>query len=210
MQAFQMIRYPGIQRAVMALLACVVAACTSGTGTDTGSTTDPIFLRTSSDAPSLTATTVRFYAVRGQDREVRLYYHSRAGHADSTEFLRFRVTNQSLLTRPDGSTIANGDSLQITFTVADAARMIIDFQPSGLRFADGRPARLKLKFAEASHDFNGDGVVDARDAALVAQFAIWKREAVGLPWLKLTSLRSADLEEIEADVTGFTQYAVAY
>ena len=40
----------------------------------------------------------------GDNREVRLYYRPRAGRNDSTEYLRFRVKNKSLLRRPDGTT----------------------------------------------------------------------------------------------------------
>ena len=45
----------------------------------------------------------------------------RAGRTDSTEYLRFRVRNRSLLRRPDGTSFGPNDSLLITLRVTDPA-----------------------------------------------------------------------------------------
>jgi hypothetical protein len=168
------------------------------------------FLRPASDAPPLANPVVQFYAKRGDNREAFIYYQRRPGRSDSTEFMRFRVHGSALAQRPDGTTIVEGDSILITIRVVDPARLILEFQPSGLRFAASRPAELKIRFAEANDDLDGDGDVDADDSARERELAIWKQEAPGLPWLRMASVVDFSLDEVEADVFSFTGYAIAY
>ena len=161
---------------------------------------------------SLRTDSVSFWAVKGQDREVAMYYRPNSGRSDSVRFLRFRVRNETLLKRPDGTAFAAGDSVKITIRVRDFSKLITEFSPSGLTFSALRPAELRLDFKNADQDFNHDGVVNAADTNLVPTFAIWKQEAVGQPWFKLTSAVeiSADLSEVMADVLSFTAHAIAY
>ena len=53
-----------------------------------------------------------FYAVRGDDREVRIYFQDDKG-APGEEYLRLRVDAPTLLARPDGSPFTTGDSVLI-------------------------------------------------------------------------------------------------
>lgn len=168
------------------------------------------FLRPAVDAPALANPTLSFYAKRGVDREAFMYYQSRPGRSDSTVFMRFKVSASSLDRRPDGSVIQMGDSVLITIRVSDPSRLILDFQPSGLRFSAAQPADLKLVFRESSHDFDGDGDEDADDDRAESALRIWKQEAPGLPWMRLASRTEFSLEELEADILGFTGYAIAY
>jgi hypothetical protein len=168
------------------------------------------FLRPAATAPALGTRVVSFYAVRGSTREVRLMYRARPGAPDSSEFARFRVEDRSLVTRPDGSTIAPGDSVLITLEITDTLQYITDFQPAGLKFAAGRPARLWLKFGEADPDLNHDNVVNAVDTALLLALKIWKQEQPGQPWSLLPSSVDTVSKEVEADITGFTRYALSY
>ena len=202
----------------MAVGVALAAACGGGDATappPDSTTTKPEsdlhFMHASDSAPPLAQKSITFYAVRGQDREVRLYYHARAGSSDSTEFLRFRVRSGSLVQRPDGTPIANGDSLPITITVADTTRLIVQFEPSGLTFATTDPARLTLKYSEEDDDLNGDGHVDATDLALKPLLGLWRQESPSEPWILLpTSVSLVISDEVEADVPGFTRYAIAY
>ena len=98
----------------------------------------------------------------------------------------------------------------ITVSVIDLANLIVDFQPSGLRFRADEPARLKFKFAETDDDLDEDGDVDAEDQLHETELAIWKRESVGDPWVRLSSNLEVELDQIEADILGFTNYAIAY
>ena len=167
-------------------------------------------LRPATDAPPLATPILSFYAKRGEDREAFMYYQPRPGRSDSSTFMRFKVSGSSLDRRPDGSVILMGDSVLITIRVSDPARLILDFQPSGLRFASSQPADLKLVFRESSHDFDGDGDQDADDDRAKSSLGIWKQEAPGLPWVRLASVAEFTLEQLEADILGFTGYAIAY
>jgi hypothetical protein len=71
---------------------------------------------------------------------------------------------------------------------------------------------LRLDFRNSDGDHNRDGLVNTADAAIVPTFAIWKQEAAGQPWFKLTSLVevSSDFSEVEAEVASFTNHAVAW
>lgn len=201
------------------LTAVIAIACTSETPTPVAPVVDPdpvpeaqlAFLRPDTGV-ALRSDSVSVWAVKGQNREVDMYYRPRAGRTDSVRFLRFRVRQETLLRRPDGSAFANGDSIRITIRIRDFSKLITEFAPSGLVFSPLRPAELRLDFNNANRDFNRDGVVNQTDANLIPTFAIWKQEAAGQPWFKLTSVVevSGDLSEVKADVLSFTNHAVAY
>jgi hypothetical protein len=40
--------------------------------------------------------------------------------------------------------------------------------------------------------------------------SIWRQEAAGQPWLKLVSAVVSDSKRVDADLGGFTGYALAY
>lgn len=190
-------------------IGALVVACSDASG-PAQQRLDLNFLRPALTAPQVANPVVAFYAKKGQDVEAIMWYRKHAGRPDSTEFMRFRLQDNSLLARPDGSAFAPGDSVLITITLADPQRLIIDMQPSGLRFSPVKPAELKLSFEEADEDLNEDGVVNEADGAIVGQFAIWKRERSGDPWLKLGSLVEIGTHEVKAFINGFTGYAIAW
>ena len=168
------------------------------------------FLSPALDAPALGVRSVRFYAVKGQDREVRLMYRPRPGELDSAEFARFKVDKRSLVNRPDGTPLAPGDSVLITLAIVDTLRLIIDFQPSGLRFNPQRPARLWIKFWEADPDLDHDGAVTPADSMLLLSTQIWGQHRPARPWSSLPSQVDVMTQDVEARIPGFTRYAVAY
>ena len=168
------------------------------------------FLRPSINTPPLSRSVVSFYAKRGEDREAFMYYQPKPGTSDSSLFMRFKVPGASLDRRPDGTAFQMGDSVLITISVADPSRMILDFQPSGLRFAATTPAELKIDFGEASHDLDGDGDVDAEDVTHELQLSIWKQESPGLPWIRLSSFVDFSSDKVEAKLVSFTGYAISY
>ena len=193
------------QVAVIALAA--LAAC-GGDSTAPQPITKPSadlhFLRLSATAPQLQSTVVSFYAVKGKDSEVRVRF------TNGEDFLRFRVFASSLLRRPDGSTIANGDSVLITITINDPTKLQADFQPAGLQFSSANPARLQFEFGEADKDLNEDGVVNAIDTSLIPQISTWRQESAGAEWFKVGSTVEIEINEVQADILGFTGYALAY
>jgi hypothetical protein len=191
------------------VLAFVVLSCNDGTApdTDTRPASELTFLRPAPGAPQFADTTVQFYAKRGEDREIRIRY---AVAGDLEEFVRFRVRPEALVAYPDGRPIAVGDSVLITLRIVDFARLIVEFQPTGLRFSTERPAELKFKYNHTSPDLDGDGDVDADDARAETLLAIWRQEAPGQPWVRLSSSIEFDIDEIEAEITTFSGYALAY
>lgn len=150
-----------------------------------------------------------FYAVQGQDREVRISFQDVTG-AEGEEFLRLRVRPGSLLARPDGTPILTGDSVLITVRVVDPANILFEMEPAGLTFHSTEPAELKIHYNHADHDFNEDGSINLLDEQIKSQLAIWQQELLTDPFVKIGSVNVEDLEEINADILGFTRYAIAY
>ena len=192
-----------------AALGVLIASC-SDSSAPLDRRFDLNFLRPALTAPPVANPVLSFYAKKGQDVEAIMWYQRRPDRPDSTEFMRFRLQDNSLLARPDGSAFAPGDSILITVTLTDPQRLIIDMQPSGLRFSPVKPAELKLSFEEADEDINEDGTVDDEDGAIVGLFAIWKRERESDPWVKLSSLVEVGTHEVKAFISGFTGYAIAW
>ena len=203
-----------LDRRVTCVLFCVLATACGGDSTSpTGGGTNGTnlhFLHAAPDAPQLAHTSTSFWAVRGEDREAAIWYRRRPDRTDSTELVEFRVPDRALVQRPDGTPIAPGDSLLITITVVDPAHLIVQFEPAGLQFAADRPARLKLDYHEASEDINDDGHVDDNDTALKSQLSIFRQEQPGDPWFKQSSISLEGSDEVEADIAGFTRYAIGF
>jgi hypothetical protein len=177
------------------------AATASHGGTRASGTDDPQFLTADSSAPTIANPVIAFWAKKGVDTTVYMYYHARAGHNDSTTFMRFRVRAKSLLARPDGSLIANGDSVLITVTLTDSVAMKLEFQPSGLQFSSHDQAVLKLSFGDCYPTSSGNSVQSLR---------IWRKESPLDPWLPLSSVVTEGTSEVQANIGGFTGYAMAY
>ena len=168
------------------------------------------FLTLAPNAPPLATATVSFWAVKGKSRGADIWYRPRAGQRDSTKFLEFRLEDLALGRRPDGTLIATGDSIRITITVSDPTHLIVQFQPSGLTFSPKDPAHLKMFFGEVGDDLDHDGRVDMNDDEVERTLSIWRQEQPGLPWIKMASAVVHDSRRVDADLSGFTGYALAY
>lgn len=199
------------------VVALAMAGCSAETESPTGavhvgaaSSSQPHFLTVDASAPPLATETVSFWAVRGQTREGEIRYQPRPGAGTGNRLVRLKLDKRSLVRRPDGTPIAPGDSLLITLTVVDAARMVVEFEPTGLVFAPNREAQLTFWYLEADQDFNGDGLINAADASIESGFAIWGQETPADPWQPLVSILDSHENEVETEIPGFTRYAVAY
>jgi hypothetical protein len=187
-------------------LAPALAACEDpGGGGRTADEDELVFIQAAPDAPPLTTYDTTFWAVKGRDTELRIDY--KVGAYSRPECLRFRVRDDALLRRPDGSTIREGDSVQIRVRVVNSGVFNFEFSPAGLKFDPKEPAELRVNYAYADPDFDGDGDVDDDDEDF--EFGWWRQEAPGLRWERMGSVRVHDAEEVRADVTGFTRYALA-
>jgi hypothetical protein len=194
-------------RALAALLLFSLAACGSSTENappDQLPESELTFLSPRPGAPPLAVSAVSLIAIKGQGSEARLEY------ATGEDFLRFKLDGESLLRRPNGLPFQDGDAVVITIAVVDAARMIVQFSPAGLQFDPSHPAELRLRYAEADDDLDDDGDVDDDDEEIELDFSIWRQETIGAPWERIGSAVLKDQEEVEADLTGFTRYAIGY
>jgi hypothetical protein len=160
------------------------------------------------DYPPLAETTVSFWAVKGRATGADLWYHARPGATDSTRLVEFRMGANALDRRPDGTTIAPGDSVLITLTANDPAHMMVQFQPSGLRFSATDKPSLKIYWTACGDDLNYDGRVDSSDDAIVSQLSIWRQETPGAKWQRISSVTIKPNREIDALLSGFTGYAI--
>lgn len=167
------------------------------------------FLRFSETAPALAQAEVSFWAVRGSERHGELRYAPAPGQERGEVFLDFEVEESSLLRYPDGRLFTPGDSVLITVRAVDPSRFIFEFQPAGLRFDPGHPAKLKVSYEHADRDYDDDGDEDGQDEEFERRFGFWRQERAGADWERVGSVKVEDLEEVEATIEGFTKYAVA-
>jgi len=191
-------------------VAAMALACSDGTGPATKTSDELVFLRFAANAPDLAQTTVTFWAVKGEDRRGRLYYATPLNSPDTAEFMTFRVREESLLRRPDGTLFGPRDSIQITITLLDPLTLAVNMQPAGLQFSSQEPAELKFEYEESDDDYDDDGDIDSDDSAAERRIAIWRQELPGQPWVRLSSRVEVSLDEVEAEITSFTSYALAF
>src|SRR5258708_1677026 len=170
------------RRTLAACVSLLVAACSAASGTtapDQRSDSELKLLSVPADAPPLATASVTFYAVKGKDATAEIWYRPRAGQRDSTRFLEFDLGGSTLDRRPDGTVIANGDSIRITVTVTDPTHLIVQFQPSGLTFSSKEPAHLRLSFGAVGNDLDHDGRVDTNDDDVAQKLIILRQESPG-------------------------------
>lgn len=143
-----------------------------------------------------------FVVTAGESFELRLFT------TDGDEFFEFDLEDESLLRRPDGSPFSEGDTITIHLTIPGEA-FIFRFEPSGLVFDPAAPARIEIEYDIADDDFDDDGDVDEDDEEFEGEFALWQQESPGDPWVRLGSVQVEELDEIEAEIHGFTGFALA-
>ena len=199
--------------ALLAGLAAVAVACSSSTDPN-GGTRPPSGLNIiplPTGHPALYAAKDSFYAVSGEDHEVRLYFRDNQGNPDE-EYVRFRVRPNSLRALPDGTPIQPGDTVKIIITVTQPDSIQFNFEPTGLQFNPSDPARLRIEYGETNDDLNNDGVVDQADTTIEKAAAIWTQHQSGDSYLELQGNEDHDetSDEIEVDVLSFSRFALAY
>ena len=193
------------------IVVAIVLACSDTGGPSTASPRAQLnFVRQDSTYKPLLSAQGIFYAKVGEHREVRLVYQGSTPTDSGAEFLRFEVPTDGLYRKPDGTAFGATDSILITVTVVDPKQFKFDFQPAGLQFNPSDPARLKVEYHYADPDFNGDGTIDSRDAEIEAMLSLWRRESPDSLWFKTAAVKSVELEQFDADVLRFSQFAVAW
>jgi hypothetical protein len=196
------------------------AACSdSSNSSDPGTPpSDLTFLRLANTAPPLCADSAGAWFVKdpaGEDKEIALEFPESGNLADcasgSTEdFLRLKVAKLSLLRRPDSTLISNGDSVFISVKWVGNDSILFELKPSGLLFNPGDPAKLKIEYGEAGPDLNEDDVVDGEDDVVEDKLDIWRQERLGDHYFRVGTAKIEPDNEIEADLNGFSRFALAY
>ncbi len=200
-------------RLLVAALAAAVLSCSDSSAPSGNDQSKPAseltILRLSEGSPLLFNPVVSFYAVRGQNREARVFFDDGQGRAGD-EYLRLLLDGTSLLTYPDGTQFADGDSVLITVRVVDPGRSLFELEPAGLQFSPQFPAKLRIRYQRLDDDLNADGKVDVADVELELTLGIWRQETPGDPFVRLKTTLLNDLDEAEAALDGFSRYALAY
>ena len=194
------------------LLICGAAAllsCTDSTSPGVPNA-DLHIVQQDSTAPPLASMQGSFWAKVGEGREIRIGYQPAEPGDSEDAFFRFEVPGDALLRKPDGTAFQAGDSILITVTVVDTANFLFRFEPSGLQFNPDHPAHLKIEYDHADHDFNDDGVVNAANTTIEQSLDLWRRESATAPWFRMGAVRFEELEEIDANILSFTEYAIAW
>ena len=192
-----------------ALLLLFAAGCGDDTDPDARTEDELGALSIRPGAPPLERIDTSFYAVKGRQREVALYFTDGAG-GRGTIFFLLRMFAGSLAARPDGSPIAAGDSVLITVRVVDPSRVLFDVQPSGLAFDPLEPPLMLLHYNEVDHDLDRDGDVDEADLDIERRLAIWRQEMPGGVFRRLESTVDLQLDGVGTSLTGFSRYAISY
>lgn len=147
-------------------------------------------------------------AYYGQEARLRLLTDPLPGESSGEEFFEFRLDNESLLRHPDGSLFGPGDSVVISVSIPGDA-FVFYLEPSGLRFDPAHPAELDIDYGKADPDYDDDGDEDAEDLEFELEMSIWMQESPGEPWQRLGTVQVEELDEIEAEITSFTGFALA-
>ena len=189
------------------MVAAATAGCTDTAGPGGGIT--PTIVTLPAGAPPLYQSSASFYAKLGEDREGSLYFQDASG-GPGERFARLRVRAASLLSLPDGTLINPGDSVLITLRVVDPTQLLVELDPAGLKFDAAAPATLELSYSATGGDLNDDGQVTLADSVLAGKLGIWRQETAGAPFVLLLSTRLLNLEEVTAQLNGFSRYALAY
>lgn len=197
---------------VVTVLLVAYAACTNAnTGPAGKPETELNFVWQDSLAPPLLTKRDSVWAVVGRNAEIRMHYEHEVIPGDTgDEYLRFEVPGNGLYRKPDGTLFRPGDSVLITITVVDTARFRYEFEPAGLRFDPEHPARLKVRYFNANHDFDNDGGPDPDDDAIERLLDLWRQPAPGDLWFKLGAVKFEELDELDANILGFSKFAVAW
>lgn len=194
----------------MIAAAVTLAACTDNSGPGGVDHARLSFVRQSDTAPPLLTVRDSFWAKVDDGRELRLFYQGTQPGDTGEEFLRFEVPGDGLYRKPDGSAFQPGDSILITVTVVDPARFLFDFEPANLRFHPDHPARLRVHYANGDRDYDDDGDEDEVDDDIEAELDLWYRRTAGDLWFKVGAVKFEELDEIDANIRTFSQYAVAW
>jgi hypothetical protein len=193
--------HPRRRSLALILLAGGLAMACSDSTAPSRAQSDLNILQLLPTAPPLVQNSVSFQACQGQGAEGRLFFQSNGG-GEGDEFARLTFDGNSLSAKPDGTPFTAGECITITMSLADpqSRDLLVQLEPSGLRFDANHPVQLRLDYGEA------EGV----DSDIENRIAIWRQEAAGDPFVQIGSAVLKDQRKVEANLVGFSRYALAY
>ena len=207
-------------RPALSLLAAALVSGAIACSSTTASDNQPVpadsltFLRLAPTPPPLCADTVRALFTKGQGQEIALVFPQSGNLSDcpgnTEDFVRLKLDGQSLLNYPDGRPFQNNDTVTITLAWVGSDSILFHLEPSGLTFDPGHRAELKIEYAEASSDLNHDGNTNAQDDQIEQQIDIYREATPGAGYTKVGTAKLEDSDEIEAKLSSFSRYAIAY
>jgi hypothetical protein len=200
-----------------AIAAALLIGCSSSTDSG-GSTTKPPselnFLMLAPTAPALCSNSVTFEATKGVDVEAALKFPEPGEPADCSggteDFVRLRIDQESLLELPNGTPLQDGDKVTITMTWVGGDSIMVQLEPTGLKFNPAKPAELRIEYGEASDDLDHNGTVDSEDAAIEQELGLWRQATLADDFVLIGSIKLEDTNEFEAELNSFSRYAIAY
>src|SRR5262245_48411378 len=164
-------------------------------------------LHQDASAPALETYQLSFWVRRDKPTDVRVDYVPNPGKKDGDRFLQFQIPDNGIAGWPGVEQLGKHDSVEITLTI-DPVLLSVHFEPSGLIFKQGKPAKLTIWYGHADPDLNGDGVVDATDWDLASQISIWyegkhksRRVRSENDWVR---------QKVEGKLHHFSEYAVSW
>lgn len=140
-----------------------------------------------------------FWAVQGRFTGIQLYrVVSTEGGDVYQPYSRLEVPANALLATPDGTPIAEGDSILVTQSVS-ADLSAVHLYPAGLQFKASVPSRLSMWYDDTGMD-DGDE----------EQLAMWYQPDVVYPWTVISAYQSTSSNYFRSLLNHFSGYAVAY
>ena len=165
-------------------------------------------LRQAPGAPLLETYQTSFWAYDGEASGVTVNYQPAPGQLVGQPFLRFDIPKNALAAGAGGERTSRGDSVLVT-VIIDLVTFTVDFQPSGVLFSNGIPARLTIWYENADPDLNGDGVVDSVDQMLQQQIALWYHDGA-MHWVPLASANDPTVPSVSTVLYHFSEYAPSW
>jgi hypothetical protein len=153
-----------------------------------------VVAQSAADAPVLETYELSFWAVRGEEKTVEVEYVDDDGKTEG-RFLLFHVPALGLSGWPDGSLVAQGDSVEITLSI-DPSSFHVEFAPSGLVFDELSPAEIEMWYSD---DLGEDGGL-----------TFWRRQETAEPWYPLWSEHDEGAKRLKTLLFHFSGYAVAW
>jgi hypothetical protein len=149
-----------------------------------------------------------FWARRGASTGVQIRYQARDGTWQP--YIRLTVPSGALRLWPDGSRVADGDSVLITLAL-DSMQLVVQLEPTGLVFDPTSPAQLDVWYTGADPDLDGSGAVDATDRYIESSvLGVWMQARSGSPWREVSSAHWLDRKLFTASLGHFSGYAVSH